>query len=300
MLNTKLNRPKISSDFLKRPHLLEKLEKNRHLPLILLSAPTGYGKSILVSQWLEQQGNDYCWLSLDESMSDSSTFITYFAKMLEIASSSEMPRMKNLDQEYYLLTWETIISLIINRINELNEPIRLILDDYHLIRNQEIHQLISAIINENISHFHLVIITRRDPPLQLRELRLYQKMLEIRQRDLRFDENEINALLGMKATKSFNKDEIKELIDRTEGWILGIRMILMARSYTEAEVEKVPFDYLTNDLDILIDHIGHNFDPEFFRRVQLCALCDQFNSELIDSIFSFSFNESGSADKFHF
>jgi len=298
MLYTKLNRPKISNDLLIRPHLIEKLEKNRHLPLILLSAPTGYGKSLLISQWLEQHGNDYCWLSLDESMNESSTFITYFAKMLEIASSAEMPRMKNLDKEYYLLTWETIISLIINRINELNEPIRLILDDYHLIRNQEIHQLISAIINENISHFHLVIITRRDPPLQLRELRLYQKMLELRIKDLRFDENETNAFLGIKPTVGFNKDEIKEIVARTEGWILGIRMILMAKSFSEEGGEKAPFDCFTNDLDILIDHIGHNFDPEFFRRVQLCALCDQFNSELIDSIFSFSFSETGSADKF--
>lgn len=298
MLNTKLNRPKVSNDLIKRPHLIKKLERSRHLPFILISAPTGYGKSLLISQWLEQHGNDYCWLSLDESMNESSTFITYFAKMLEIASSSEMPRMKNLDQEYYLLTWETIISLIINRINELNEPVRLILDDYHLIRNQEIHQLISAIINENISHFHLVIIARRDPPLQLRELRLYQKMLEIRQRDLRFDENEVNALLGKKPTKSFNNDEIKELTARTEGWILGIRMIIMARSLTEPVDEKIHFEHLTNDLGILIDHIGQNFDPEFFRRVQLCALCDQFNRELIDSIFSFSFNETGSADKF--
>jgi len=123
-------------------------------------------------------------------------------------------------------------------------------------------------------------------------------MLEIRMHDLRFDENETNALLGMKPTISFNKEEIKELMARTEGWILGIRMIIMARSLTEPEDEKIPFEYLTNDLDILIDHIGHNFNPEFFRRVQLCALCNQFNRELIDSIFSFSFNESGSADKF--
>ena len=298
MLHTKLNRPKISDDILIRPHLIEKLERSSHLPFILVSAPAGYGKSMLLSQWLEQQENNYCWLSLDESMSDSATFLSYFAKVLRRASSAEMPGLNNLDQEYSFFTWEKITDLIINEINGLSEHTRMILDDYHLIRNQEIHQLISAIINENINNFHLVIITRRDPPLQLRKLRLYQKMLELRIKDLRFDENETNALLGIKPTIRFNKDEIKELIDRTEGWILGIRVILMARSFKEDGGEKATFDYFTNDLDILIDHIAVNLSPEFFRRVQLCALCNHFNRELIDSIFSFSFNESGSADSF--
>ncbi|MEE4256033.1 MAG: hypothetical protein V2I47_03265, partial [Bacteroidales bacterium] len=74
MQDTKLNRPKISNDLLIRPHLIEKFEKSSHLPLILISAPAGYGKSMLLSQWLEKQENNYCWLSLDESMSDSTIF----------------------------------------------------------------------------------------------------------------------------------------------------------------------------------------------------------------------------------
>jgi len=83
MLSTKLNRPTLSKDLLHRTHLVEKLEESSHLPLILISAPAGYGKSVLVSQWLNYYQKDFSWLSLDESMNDSSTFISYLVDSLE-------------------------------------------------------------------------------------------------------------------------------------------------------------------------------------------------------------------------
>ncbi|WP_439183821.1 hypothetical protein [Carboxylicivirga taeanensis] len=298
MLHTKLNKPQISNDLLLRSQLIRKLEDNSHLPLILVSAPAGYGKSILISQWLEQHETKYGWLSLNQAMSDSSLFLTYFIESLERCSAIDWDDLKDLAQQYHFLEWDTIIDLIINKINTLNKYARLILDDYHLIRNQEIHQLIDAIIKENINYFQLVIITRHDPPLQFRQLRLYQRILELRMYDLRFDKNEINELLKMKPTVYFSQEEVNELLFRAEGWILGIRMMLMARPVPKTEGKKVSFDYLTNDLDILIDHIGDNFSPEFFRQIQLCSLCEQFNKELLDSIFSFSFNESGGANNF--
>ncbi|MBS2101110.1 hypothetical protein J1N10_19520 [Carboxylicivirga sp. A043] len=298
MLHTKLNRPKISDDLLLRPHLIRKLEDSSHLPLILVSAPAGYGKSILISQWLEKHETKYCWLALNQAMSDSTLFLTYFIESLERCCAVNWADLKDLAQQYHFLAWETIIDLIINKINTFNEYARLILDDYHLIRNQEIHQLINAILKENINNFQLVLITRRDPPLQFRQLRLYQKLLEIRMHELRFNNNEIGELLKMKPTFNFSQDEVNELLFRAEGWIMGIRMMLLAKPAPYKEGRKGSLDYVTNDLDILIDHIGDNFSPEFFRQMQLCSLCEQFNKELIDSIFSFSLNESGGANNF--
>jgi len=111
MRYSKLNRPNVSPDILTRPHLIEKLEKHSHLPLILISAPAGYGKTVLISQWLEHRGNNYAWISLDQSMSDSSTFISDFAETLERSTSVEIPELKNLNQEAHLLSWESIIEL---------------------------------------------------------------------------------------------------------------------------------------------------------------------------------------------
>jgi len=298
MLHTKLNRPKISNDFLIRPRLIEKLEKNKQQPLILISAPTGYGKSMLVSQWLEHSRNNCAWISLDQNMSDSAVFISYFAAALEKCSSVEMPELKNLNLDYHFLSWESIIDKIINKINELKEPIRLILDDYHLIMNDEVHMLINAIISENINNFHLVIITQRDPPLQLRELRLYQKMLELSIKDLRFNEDEIRELLAIEHITHFSKEDISKLYNKTEGWILAIRIIAMTKSLKVLVDKKEGKGFLNSDLDILVDHISNNLDTNFFKQVQLCALFDQFNEDLIDSVFTYFFKDSERAGIF--
>jgi len=298
MLHTKQNRPNLNADHLQRPHLIAKLEKNRHLPLILVSAPAGYGKSILISQWLEKQEANYGWLSLDECMNDISTFLTYFAAALNISSSVGKPRLQNLDRENHFLAWQTIIEVVVNRINEFKEPFKLILDDYHLIRNQEIHKLMDAIISEDIKNFQLVLITRRDPPLQLRELRLYQKMLELRSLDLRFNQDDITKLLAKERINSFSEKEVSELLAQTEGWILAIRMIIAAKSIPGLGDKTQKSLSITNDLDSLMDHISDNLDPEFLRQMQLCALCDQFNSDLINSIFRYAFKDSGNADVF--
>jgi len=174
----------------------------------------------------------------------------------------------------------------------------LILDDYHLISNQEIHKMIDAIINGEIKNFQLVIITRRDPPLHLRGLRLYQKMLELRARDLRFNQDDIGKLLAMERIISFSEDETSELLAQTEGWILAIRMIIAAKSIPGLGDKTQKSLSITNDLDSLMDHISDNLDPEFLRQMQLCALCDQFNSDLLNSIFTDAFKDAGNADVF--
>lgn len=262
--------------------------------MILVSAPAGYGKSILVSQWLEQESN-YGWLSLDESMNDAPTFLTYFTEVLGRASSAEAPELKNWEKENHFLTWNAITNKVINKLNEIKNPIRLILDDYHLIRNQEIHQLINAIIDEDIPNFCLVIITRRDPPLRFRGLRLYHHMLDLRAQDLKFDQNDIRKLLSKDRIVNFSDEELSELIAQTEGWILAIRLILAARSFPTLEGHEEKSPTLSNDLDSLMGHISDKLDPEFFRQLQLSSLCDQFNEELLESIFSHVLNETGSA-----
>ncbi len=294
MLQTKLNRPNLTADYLPRPHLLERLKINSHLPVILVSAPAGYGKSVLISQWLEKQ-NDYGWLSLDESMNDPSTFISYFTDALCSVSAAKLNGLKNWEQETHFLSWEAIIDKIVNTLNALKEPTRLILDDYHLIRNQEIHKLMDAIIHEDIQNFRLVIITRRDPPLRFRGLRLYHKMLDLRAQELRFDQHDIRKFLAKERIITFSDDELSELIVRTEGWILAIRIILAARSFPTLEGHEEKSLTLSNDLDSLMGHISDKLDPEFFKQLQLSSLCDQFNEELLESIFSHVLNETGSA-----
>lgn len=298
MFHTKLKRPVLTPDLLPRPLLLEELEKKGYLPFLLVSAPAGYGKSVLISQWLEVSGGDYTWISLEEGMNDTSTFLNYLTEAFKIVSPVEKQGLINLQNDYKFLSWETIIEKIVNITTKLQGHSRLVLDDYHLIRNQEIHELVQALINENTGNLLVVIITRWDPPFILRKLRLYQKMFEIRMKDLRFQEHEIIELLAVEDNSSFRADEIKELAARTEGWILAIRMIGIAKSFPAEGDKKKDVNILTKDLDQLMSYISSSLDPNFFRQMQLCSLCDQFNADLIDSICTYAFKGACKADIF--
>ncbi|MFD1315142.1 LuxR C-terminal-related transcriptional regulator [Namhaeicola litoreus] len=298
MLNTKLNRQVITKDLLKRKRLLEKLEKHSHLPFILLSAPAGYGKSIVVSQWLEHCQNNYAWLSIDKSMNDSATFISYFIEMLKRSESVEIEKLKELEKELHFLSWEGIINSIINIVNEFQKQTSLIFDDYYLIHNPDIHQLVETLLRENLVNLQIIIITRWDPPFQFKELRLYQKMIEFRMRTLKFDEDEIAQLIALEQRVEFSEEKIKELSTKTEGWILVIRMILLASDFSVLKDENSGSKFLINDLDRIMSLISVGLDSGFFRQMQLIAHCDQFNAELINFICSFAFPDSCEGDVF--
>ncbi len=298
MLSTKLNRPILSKNLLHRTHLLERLEENSHLPLILISAPAGYGKSVLVSQWLKHYQKDFSWLSLDESMNDSFSFITYLIDTLEKTGDSKIQKIYKNKGELQLLSWEITIDRVVNSMNNLQKHLRLVLDDYHLIKNQEIHQLVKVLISENLSNLQVVILTRWDPPFQLREMRLYQKMLELRMRDLRFEKSEIYQLLSSTDSITFTDTEISALLENTEGWILAIRMFLLAKSFQAFDNRNSGNEILANDLDRLMLHISENIDPKFFRQMQICALFDKFDKQLISEICLYAFPDSCEAENF--
>lgn len=298
MLNTKLNRQAITKDLLQRKRLLDKLDECSHLPFILLSAPAGYGKSIVVSQWLEHCQNNYAWLSLDKSMNDSATFISYFIEMLKRSESFEIEKLKELEKGLHFLSWEAIINSIINIVNEFQKQTSLIFDDYYLIHNPDIHQLIETLLKENLVNLQIIIITRWDPPFQLKELRLYQKMIELRMRTLKFDEDEIAQLIAIENLEGFSEEKIKELNAKTEGWILAIRMILLARDFSVLKDENSGSKILINDLDRIMSLISEGLDSDFFRQMQLIAHCDQFNAELINFICRFAFPDSCEGDVF--
>ncbi len=289
MWYTKLNTPALTSDLIPRPHLSKKLGLKSTVPLILVSAPAGYGKSVLVSQWLKEIECPHAWISLDQSMNDTVTFLNYLGESLKNNSSCESEVFIGLAKKYNFFSWEAIIEIIINSANKLEQKTRLILDDYHLISNQEIHKLVQVMISEEVRNLQVIIISRWDPPLQLQELRLYNKILEIRMSDLRFEKEELTEILTLDRHISLKNDQIKRLLKRSEGWILAIRMILLAKSFPTEGNKKNDLDIMSKDLDQLISYISESLDPSFFRQMQLCALCDQFNAVLIDSICDFAF-----------
>ncbi|WP_100626943.1 LuxR C-terminal-related transcriptional regulator [Algoriphagus formosus] len=278
---SKLYKPALRKEFVNRKALIEQLEANISAPFTLVSASTGCGKSITVSQWIEEKGHNYGWLSLDEEHNDVQVFLTYI-----VALFKEQWPQRTFHLESLLggsdLPSNLISALLINDLDETHEPYVLVLDDYHVIREQKIHEIIQEILQFPPEKFHLVILTRRDPPFKMARLRAQNKLLEIRMVDLAFTADEAIKLRS-KIASTITDEQIKSLIQNTEGWITGITVGLMGLK------EGISFEKILASLTNSNSIISDLFDEVVYKGLPiniqkyliLTSLLDQFSLELI-------------------
>jgi LuxR family maltose regulon positive regulatory protein len=163
-------------------------------PLSLVCAPAGYGKSMVISSWLESSKYKYIWISLSDSENEIKEFLDYLRTAIQNSFPNALGEFTDLVQSAKLPRMELISETLINELDQITEDCVLVLDDYHLINNDNIHNLIDSWLQFPPSNIHLVISTRRDPPLKLNTLRLRNRINELRTSDLGFSLNEIVGL----------------------------------------------------------------------------------------------------------
>ena len=162
-IRTKFYRPPLPSDLVERPHLIDQLSQGLDRPLTVVSAPAGYGKSILVSAWLDACEQPGAWLSLDETMDDLGVFLTYFVAAIQGVLPDALQETQTLLTAINLPPISVLTSSLINELDEVERDFILVLDDYHSIHNQAIHELIAALLQPPAKHMTLVLITRTRP-----------------------------------------------------------------------------------------------------------------------------------------
>ncbi len=195
LLRTKLYRPPITPDLVLRPRLLERLERNRQRPLTLISAPAGYGKSVLASFWLETSDCPSAWVSLDEDDNDLRTFLSYLLEAVEGIIPSLDLKIRPLLEAPNLPPVSVMARYLLNDLERNEEPIILVLDDLHRIHDRAIYDLLDELLKYPPPTMHLVLVGRLDPPLKLTTLRAKRQITEIHERDLRFSTSETALLL---------------------------------------------------------------------------------------------------------
>ncbi len=191
LLQTKLLPPLVRPNLVPRSHLIEQLNRKLNYygcKVTLLSAPAGFGKTTLASTWLHGSNFQIAWLSLDESDNDPARFLTYIVASLQKTNVGISKSVQAMLASPQRPTAEVMISALINDISgsETLDKLLLVLDDYHLIDNQSVHQALSFLIEHQPPQLHLVIISREDPPINLSLLRGRGEITEIRLADLRF------------------------------------------------------------------------------------------------------------------
>lgn len=228
ILPTKLHLPRVAEDLVHLSRAHEVLEQGCRRPLLLVSAPAGYGKSTLVSSWLTSRDEPKAWLSLDDAESDLRLFVAYFvaavrslfpescAVTLEMVDAPELPSVSELA--------ETLAA----ELDEIGTDFYLVLDDYHHIHGAAVHDLLSELMAHPPEPLRLVVVTRHDPPLPLATLRAHGELIEIRTEHLRFNRSEAGTLIRRQADIELDDAALDDLETAVEGWVVGLRLVALA------------------------------------------------------------------------
>jgi LuxR family maltose regulon positive regulatory protein len=246
LLKTKLYIPPIRPELVLRSRLIEQL--NAGLPtrggfiraLTLVSAPAGFGKTTLLSEWaasVSEPKADVAWLSLDDGDNDPARFWAYAFAALQTVRPGIGEACLAVLQPLRPPPIETVLTGLLNEIAQNPDPLALVLDDYHVIEAKPIHHDLAFALDHLPPQFHLIIATRSDPPLPVSRLRGRGQLSELRTEDLRFTANEATTFLNNVMGLRLSADDVVALEARTEGWIVGLQMAalsLQGRSRVDA------------------------------------------------------------------
>lgn len=228
LLTTKLFVPRPRKNLVSRPRLVERLNAGLVKKLTLISAPAGFGKTTLLSEWIPQSPRCVTWLSLDNDDNDPVKFWAYFIKSLQELRQELGAGAFSLLQSPEALPLNSILTNLINDIASFPDEFSIVLDDYHFIESQSIHQAVTFLIEHQPANMHFVITTRIDPPLPLARLRAKDQLIELRANDLRFTLAETAAFLNHATELSLSIDEVATLEARTEGWVAGLQIAALS------------------------------------------------------------------------
>ena len=289
ILQTKLIIPHLHPNLVSRSRLSEKIENGLQADhkLTLVAAPAGFGKTTAVSTWVRQNSNrQVAWLSLDESDDTATLLWTYllasirtvlpdFAEEAFAALTTSPPTLIN-----------NILPVIVNELAALEETLVLVLDDYHVIANQEIHDSITFLLDHQPQQVHLVIATRADPPLAIARLRAQRYLTELRTEDLRFTNHEAMLLLNDMMSLGLSEEDVKFLEKRTEGW--GVGLLLAAQSM-QGRADKSEFISAFSGsqhyvLGYLIEEVLNRQSKEDRKFLLQTSILDRFCGSLCDAV----------------
>lgn len=286
LLTTKLNPPLIRSDIVDRPQLLVQLEQDIGRPLTLITAPAGYGKSTLAAQWLHTSSLPGVWISLDEGDNDTRIFLSYVVAAVRRLESNACVRIHDLLDAPLLPPSDILAKLLVNSLEEISQPFLLVIDDYHLVTDQDVNDLLIRLLQHPPRSLHLVIVTRRDPPFPLVTMKSRGLAVEIREADLQFDVADTGQVLERVGDIHLDEDGLARVMDEIEGWITGLRLFCLA--VEKGEDPKVYLFGMSGGAnhvqDYLVEQVLSHQTPEMKDWLLKSSLLDRFCASLCEAV----------------
>ena len=239
-LATKLYRPRLATEVVHRPKLIQQLESGVDKKLTLLVAPTGYGKSTLVSDWLNHCAVQSAWLALDSEDNDLRQFLKNLIAAIQHLNPGAFEQLPLMMQSATLPPVLVLASELIVEIEKLTEPFILAIDNFHEIKNKLIHDLLSHFLSAPKSSMHLLLITRQSPFLPLDVLRSGNDISELRVQDLSFSEQDTAALLGQAFDQTVDDETAKAWLGQTDGWVSALVLMIEKAKATDGGSLQTP------------------------------------------------------------
>ncbi len=299
LLRTKFYIPPGRPEVVARPRLLRRLEEGLgDAPVVIVSAPAGYGKTTLIASWLRRRRADspereyrVAWVSIDDQDDEPAGFFAYVVAAIQAAGIDWPLQGRPLWDDSDPQSVEALIAALLNEFDraESQRPLILVLDDYHKIRSPVVHEALQFLIDHAPPTLHVVLTTREDPPLTLARWRARGRMIEIRAADLRFSAEEAADYLNGAMGLALSAAQVEALEERTEGWIAGLHLAALALKSPDREGRNSGEDLIASFsgshhyvIDYLMEEVLRQQDGavgDFLRQTsvldRLCApLCD--------------------------
>lgn len=286
ILATKLFIPPSRPGLVVRRRLIDRLNAGLDSKLTLISAPAGFGKTTLISEWIAECNRPTAWLSLDEGDNDLTRFLSYFIAALQTIAPHMGEGALVAIQSPQPPSTDVILTALLNEIVTVPGDFLLVLDDYHLTDARPIDDALTFLLEHLPPRMHLVITTREDPNLPLARLRARRQLTELRAAELRFTSDEAAHFLNQVMGLRLSAEDIEALETRTEGWIAGLQLAAISMQSHQDIPEFIRAFAGDNHyiVDYLIEEVLER-QPETVRRFLLqTAVLDRMNGPLCEAV----------------
>lgn len=293
LVATKLHIPSTPPELVPRPHLLQQLDAGFQRKVTLVCAPAGFGKTILVCKWLQTFTVSAAWLSLDETDNNLNQFLGYLVAALQQIDPAIGQGLLEILSDVETVAFEPLLVECINTLAAVAETTRravLVLDDYHVIANEAIHQALRYLVEHLPLALHIIITSRADPPLPLSRLRVRQQVHEIRGDDLRFTAEELELFFRQTMRMDLTRHAIQQVATRTEGWIAGVQLAaLSCQGQNRQQAEQFIATLTGSDryiADYLIEEVLQRQPPNLRVFLLQTSILERLSPALCDAVMA--------------
>lgn len=284
LIPSKLSRPVRLQNTVVRERLLTKLASAGNYRLVLVNGPAGYGKTTLLAQWAEENAH-LGWFSLDESDNQPERFASYLIAALQQATGGHCSKSEAMSQKHQYATLSALFAQLFIELSDWSAPLCLVIDDYHLITNAQIHEAMRFFLRHQPDNLTVILLSRTLPPLGIANLRVREQLLEVGTKQLAFTHQEASQFFNHRLKSPMADTESHQLCDEVEGWPTALQLIALSvrQSTTTAQesarrLAKINASHLS---DYLVDEVLDRVDATMRNFLLRCSVLRSMNDVLL-------------------